>query len=152
VSSTTRTPNASADSLTSFAARGSRPTCRPTFIAPYSAIGATSRVPIGVWRSTAETRELAVKLLREVLAVASARGATLADDAIERTMDRYDGLAPDATPSLQRDVVEGKPSELDAQLGAVVKMGRELHVPVPHFEALYAALLPLERKARGEVK
>ena len=122
------------------------------FIAPCSAIGATSRVPIGVWRAMPETRSLAERLLREVIAVATARGVTLAPDAIERTMERYDGMAADATPSLQRDLVDGKPSELDAQLGAVVHMARDSGVEVPCFEALYAALLPQERRSRGEVK
>jgi 2-dehydropantoate 2-reductase len=122
------------------------------FIAPYSAIGATSRVPIGMWRSMPETRALAGRLLREVIAVAAARGVTLAADAVERTMERYDGLAADATRSLQRDVVDGKPSELDAQLGAVVRMAHESGVEVPCFETLYAALLPQERRSRGEVK
>jgi 2-dehydropantoate 2-reductase len=122
------------------------------FIAPYSAIGATSRVPIGVWRAVPESRDLAERLLREVVAVASARGVSLAPDAINRTMERYDGLAADATPSLQRDVVDGKPSELDAQLGAVVHMARECGIEVPCFETLYAALLPQEQRSRGEVK
>jgi 2-dehydropantoate 2-reductase len=121
------------------------------FIAPYSAIGAASRAPIGVWRAIPETRALAGQLLRELLAVAQARGVALAPDAFELTMKRYDGLSPDATPSLQRDVMDGKPSELDAQLGAVVRMAREANVPVPRFESLYAALLPQERRARGEV-
>jgi 2-dehydropantoate 2-reductase len=119
------------------------------FIAPYSAIGAASRVPIGVWRSMPQTRELAERLIHEMLSVAAARGVTLADDAFERTMERYDRLAADATPSLQRDVTSGRPSELEAQIGAVVHMGRESRTPVPLFEAIYALLLPQENAARG---
>ena len=120
------------------------------FIAPYSAIGATTRVPIGAWRSLPATRALAVGALGELLAVASARGVELAEDAIERTMTRYDGLSPEATSSLQRDLMEGKPSELEAQLGAVVRMGRESGVPTPLFDAFYALLLPQERRARAK--
>ena len=120
------------------------------FIAPYSAIGAATRVPIGVWRNLPATRALAEGLISELLAVATARGVSLADDAAQRTMERYDGLAAETTPSLQRDVMGGKPSELDAQLGAVVLMGRESRVATPLFETLYAALLPQERRARGE--
>ena len=119
------------------------------FIAPYSAIGATSRVPIGVWRSAPGTRALAENLLREVLTLAEAHNVSLAADAFERTMQRYDALDAGATPSLQRDVMEGKPSELDAQLGAVVRMAQECGVRAPLFEALYAALLPQELIARG---
>ncbi len=119
------------------------------FIAPMSAIGALTRVPIGVWRSIPETRDLAVRSLREMTALAAARRITLADDAVERTLERFDGLAPESTSSLQRDIMEGKPSELEAQVGAVVRMGREAGVPTPVFEMLYGLLLPQERRARG---
>jgi len=120
------------------------------FIAPMSGVGAVTRVPIGAWRSMPETRELVTRAIREVLAVAAARGITLDDDAVQRTLQRYDGLPPESTSSLQRDVMGGKPSELDAQLGAVVRMGREIGVVTPVCEMLYDLLLPQERRARGE--
>jgi 2-dehydropantoate 2-reductase len=119
------------------------------FITPMSAIGGVTRVPIGVWRELPETRELATRAVREVIALAAARGVTLAPDALELTMKRYDGLAPESTASMQRDVMEGRPSELEAQVGAVVRLGAESNVPVPIHEILYAALLPQERKARS---
>jgi 2-dehydropantoate 2-reductase len=118
------------------------------FIAPSSGIGAITRVPIGVWRSMPETRELAERAVREIIAVAAARGAALPDDAAERTMERYDGLPPDATTSLQRDMMGGKPSELDAQLGAVVRMAAESGVDVPVCDFIYRCLLPQERAVR----
>ena len=120
------------------------------FIAPMSGLGAATRVPIGGWRSMPETRKLATRAVREVIALAAARGVTLAPDALELTLKRFDGLAPESTASMQRDVIEGRPSELEAQLGAVVRMGAESNVPTPVHDVLYAALLPQERKARGE--
>jgi 2-dehydropantoate 2-reductase len=121
------------------------------FITPMSAIGAVTRVPIGVWRNVPETRELAMKAVREVIALAEAKGVTLAPDALELTFKRYDGLAPESTASMQRDVMEGRPSELEAQVGAVVRMGAQLNVPTPVHDVFYAALVPQERKARGEI-
>lgn len=118
------------------------------FITPMSAIGALTRVPVGVWRSIGEVRQMAIATLREMVQVAKARGISLDEDAVERTMARYDGMAPDSTSSLQRDVMDGKPSELDAQLGAVVRMGRDVSVPTPLCETMYALLLPQERRAR----
>lgn len=117
------------------------------FIAPLSGIGAVTRVPAGVWRAMPELRDLAQRAVAEIIAVANARGVQLAPDAIEATMGRYDSLAPDATSSLQRDIMQGKPSELDAQLGAVVRMGREAGVATPVHDMLYAVLLPQERHA-----
>ena len=122
------------------------------FIAPMSGIGAATRVPIGVWRAMPEPRELAIKAIREIVDVARARGVDLGGDAaIDRTLARFDGLPPESTSSLQRDIIEGKPSELDAQLGAVVRLGRETNVPTPVCETLLALLLPQEQKARGEL-
>jgi 2-dehydropantoate 2-reductase len=106
-------------------------------------------VPIGVWRTQAEPRELVERMLREIEAVADARGIQLEDDAHAVTMGRYDALAPESTSSLQRDIMEGKPSELEAQLGAVVRLGRELGVATPVTEVLYHCLLPMERRARS---
>lgn len=119
------------------------------FIAPLSALGAITRLPTGAWRSEPETRALAEAMLREIEAIARAKGVPLDENAVGMTMSRYDAMAPDSTSSLQRDVMEGKPSELDAQLGAVVRLGREAGVATPVFEVLHACLLPLERRARS---
>jgi len=122
------------------------------FITPMSAIGALTRVPIGEWRAQAEVRSVVDAALRELLAIAAAKGIDLGADAIERTWQRYDTLAAASTSSLQRDVMEGKPSELDAQIGAVVRFGRELGIPTPVSETLYYTLLPQERRARGDAE
>ncbi len=119
------------------------------FIATLSGIGALTRVPVGVWRADAEIRALADRSLREVLQLSTARGVDLGDDALERTWQRYDGLAPESTSSMQRDIMEGKPSELDAQLGAVVRLARESGVDVPVTGMMYHALSLQERQARG---
>jgi len=120
------------------------------FIAVLSGIGSATRAPAGVWRTMPEPRALAEGAAREIVAVAAARGVTLAPDAAERTIERIDSLPADSTASMQRDMLEGKPSELDAQLGAVVRLGKAAGIPTPIFDTLYAALLPQERRARGE--
>jgi len=118
------------------------------FIAPLSGIGAVTRVPTGVWRAMPEIRDIARRALDEIVALAAARGVELGADAVDVTMSRYDGLAPEATSSLQRDIMQGKRSELEAQLGAVVRMGRESGIATPIHEMLYAMLLPQERMAK----
>jgi 2-dehydropantoate 2-reductase len=122
------------------------------FITPLSGVGALTRVPVGVWRAMPEVRRIADDLLRELIAVAEARGIDLGSDAFEKTWQRYDALAPASTASMQRDVMEGKPSELDAQLGAVVRLGEALNVSTPVTRLVYHALLPQERAARGGVE
>lgn len=118
------------------------------FIVPYSAVGAVTRMPAGVWRSIPESRALAERGIDELLAVARARGVDLGSEAKARTLSYMDALPPDATASMQRDMMEGKPSELDAQVGAVVRMARAAGLSVPTFEVLYGALLPQELRAK----
>jgi len=118
------------------------------FIAPMSGIGAATRVPVDVWRAQPEVRALAEGALREIAALADARGVELGADAVPKTMERYDAMAAGATASMQRDIMDGKPSELEAQLGAIVRLAAQSWVPVPIISALYATLLPQERAAR----
>lgn len=120
------------------------------FIATLSGIGALTRVPVGVWRADLDVRALVEQSLREVEALAKAKGIDLGDDAVARTMQRYDGMAPESTASMQRDIIDGKPSELDAQLGAIVRLAREANVDVPVTAMIYHALAPQERLARAK--
>ena len=100
-------------------------------MAPWSGVGAVTRAPAGVWRSVLETRRMVELVVQEVLAVARARNISLPEDAMSRAMDTLDGLAPDATASMQRDIMDGRPSELEYQNGAVVRLGREAGVDTP---------------------
>ncbi len=118
-------------------------------IDPLGSVGAAVRLPVGELLAVPETRALLVAAARETEALARARGARLAADALERTLGWVEALPPEATSSMQRDVVAGKPSELHEQTGAVVRLARASGVPVPVHEALYAALLPQERRARA---
>jgi 2-dehydropantoate 2-reductase len=119
------------------------------FIAPMSAIGAVTRVPIDVWREQDELRALAMAALLEIIAVAHARGIDLGAEASTRTWERYEAMAPGSTASMQRDIMEGRPSELDAQLGTLVRFAHESGVAAPVLSMLYAVLVPQERIARG---
>ncbi len=120
-------------------------------IAPWSGVGAATRAPIGVTRRIAQTRALIEQSMREVSDVAAARGVNLPPSAIATAMDFIDRLPEGGTASMQRDIVEGRPSELDAQNGAVVRLGKAAGVDTPVNAILYASLLPQERKARGEL-
>ncbi|MEM7501275.1 MAG: 2-dehydropantoate 2-reductase [Pseudomonadota bacterium] len=121
------------------------------FIASTSGVGAVTRAPMGVFRSQPETRELLVQSMEEIYRLAVARGVALRDNAVERTMQMVDSLPPGGTSSMQRDLMNGRQSELEEQTGAVVRLSAEagLSCPVNHY--LYASLLPAERLARQEI-
>lgn len=118
------------------------------FIASFSGVGAIANAPAGVLRTDPESRAQMVHAMEEIFALAQARGITLPQDAIETVMAGVNALPEDATSSMQRDIAAGKPSELESQNGAVVRMARESGVDVPTHELIYAKLKPLEERAR----
>ena len=52
---------------------------------------------------------------------------------------------------MQRDIMDGKPSELETQNGAVVRLGKEVKVETPVNTFIYNSLLPMESLARGQI-
>jgi 2-dehydropantoate 2-reductase len=118
------------------------------YIAPFSGVGSVSRVPAGEITCCPETRALLEQAMREVEAVARARGVSLDPDAVPPTMAFCDAMTPAQTASMQRDVLDGKPSELDSIIGVMVRLGEGLGVAVPAFRFFYAALLLQEERAR----
>jgi 2-dehydropantoate 2-reductase len=120
------------------------------FIAPFSGVGALTRAPAGVLRSLPETRALLEGLMREIVELALARGVSLRPDIVQKTLAGVDSLPMDGTSSMQRDMLEGKPSELEAQVGAVVRLARDAGIVLPLHGVVYACLLPAEKRARGE--
>ena len=122
------------------------------FIAAVSGVGALTRAPIGVIRSQPESRRLLRQAMEEVFRVALASRVALPADSVDRALAFADSLPPDGTASMQRDIIEGRPSELDAQVGAVVRLADRLGVEAPVHRLTYAALAPLERRARGTLQ
>ncbi len=118
------------------------------FIAATSAVGAVTRATVGEIRALPETRALLASAMRENWSVARALGVPVRDETVEGCLAFLETLPAEGTASMQRDVVAGRPSELEAQAGAVVRFGRQSGTPTPVFDFLYAALLPQERRAR----
>jgi len=120
------------------------------FITPWGSLGAVTRMPVGPLLAEAGRRDRLTKALQEVVALARARGSVLGPEHVEKTLAILDGLPPETTSSMQRDIMAGRPSELEGQTGAVVRLGRGAGVATPVHEGIYAELLPLERVALGK--
>ena len=110
------------------------------FIASYSGVGAVANAPAGVVRSDPKRRSQLLKAMEEIYTLAQARGIKLPADSVDKVMASVDGLPEDATSSMQRDIAAGKPSELESQNGAVVRMAHEAGVEVPTHTLIYEAL------------
>jgi 2-dehydropantoate 2-reductase len=118
-------------------------------ITPWSGLGAVSRAPIGVLLEQTETRELLVEAAEEVYRLGVARGIALPEDSVDKTMETLEGITPNSTTSMQRDLVRGRPSELDAQNGAVVRLAQQAGIDTPVNRYFLYSLRSLELRARG---
>jgi 2-dehydropantoate 2-reductase len=108
-----------------------------------------SRSPIGVLLEQMETRELLTEAAQEVYHLGRALGIPLPDDSVAKTMETLEGITPNSTTSMQRDLVRGKPSELDALIGAVVRLAYEAGIDTPINRFMLYSLRSLELRARG---
>jgi 2-dehydropantoate 2-reductase len=118
------------------------------FITPWGSLGAVTGLPVGPLRSAPESRARLIAALHEVAAIARAEGKNFGEEMVEKTLAVLDALPETTTSSMQRDIAAGRPSELEAQTGAVLRFGRKTGVPTPIHDSIYAELLPLEQRAR----
>jgi len=120
------------------------------FITAVSSVGSLTRLPMGDYRSIPETRSLLSRIMQEVESVARAKGVNLDGDVVQKWLEFIDNSAPNIKPSMQLDVEAGHRTELESMIGVVGRKGRELGVPTPAADFVYASLLPVELKARNE--
>ena len=113
-----------------------------TLLVAFSAMTGTVRLPIGAIRDSPAARAMLRALMTEVWTVGRAAGVALADDLVDREMDRLLSQHDGATTSLYHDLVTGHRMELEALHGAAIRIGRERAVPTPNLDAAYAILQP----------
>ncbi len=118
------------------------------FICAWGGVGAITRSPVGVTRSLPMTRKMLERAMTETYDVATAMGIILPESAVAIGMTAIDRQPEGGEASMQRDIQEGHPSELESQNGAVVRLGREAGVPTPTHDFIYGSLLPQELRAR----
>ncbi len=114
-----------------------------------SGMGAVTRAPIGDIRDYPPTCEMLRQIMIEIAQVARARGVRLPDDVVDRILQFVESFPHEATTSMQRDLINGLPSELEAQTGAVVRLGREASAATPINQFIYDSLILQEMRARS---
>lgn len=120
------------------------------FITTISAIGGLCRVPIGYLRESAYITKLMRSTAEEIITVAQAKNIDIRPSDIEKVFDTVSQLDGQSTASTQRDLMAGKPSELETFNGFIVKQAKKYGISVPVNEMLYECLLPMEERARDE--
>jgi 2-dehydropantoate 2-reductase len=104
-------------------------------LAPLAAATAITRRTLGELRTDSSWRSTLEAAVAEACAVAAADGVIL-DQAAQ--WEILDTMPASVTTSTARDAAAGRPTELDAVLGAVVRRARRLGVTAPTLERLLA--------------
>jgi 2-dehydropantoate 2-reductase len=112
------------------------------FLASLAPMAAAARTPTGgVWGDPV-LRAQTLAAMAEIERVARAQQIPIAPDAVERIVAYCDALPVAMRPSMLIDITAGKPLELEALPGSVVRRGAAAGVPTPVMQTLYAVLKP----------
>jgi 2-dehydropantoate 2-reductase len=112
------------------------------YLAPFAAFTGAARLPIGPLWTDSVSRAQLIAAFREVEAAGRAGGIALPDGLIDRISSYVDDIPAATRSSLLIDLQHGKPIEVEALVGAVVRRAAQAGVPAPVMSALYAVLKP----------
>ena len=104
-----------------------------SYVSPIGAAGLYYHATAADFQREGKQREAFKTMIREIAALAEAMGVPFERDMVEVNLKILSSLAPEDTTSMQRDVMEGKDSEIDGLVYEVVRMGERYHVPVPMY-------------------
>lgn len=104
-----------------------------SYVSPIGAAGLYYHATAADFQREGKQREAFKTMIREIAALAEAMGVPFERDMVEVNLKILSSLAPEATTSMQRDVMEGKDSEIDGLVYEVVRMGERYHVPMPMY-------------------
>lgn len=121
-------------------------------ISAWSGIGAVTKAPIGAILQLDETRRMLIDALVEIYNTGRAQGIDLPENSVDKTLETLRSFPANSTTSMQRDIAEGRPSELDVQNDAVVRLAGEVGVDTPVNRFVLHSLRPLELRARGAIR
>jgi 2-dehydropantoate 2-reductase len=105
-----------------------------------SALTSLTRLPIGPIRSDPDTRALMQQVMEEVVAVGKARGAKFDAGLVADQIAKVDTYPATMIASMCGDLRRGNRLELPWLSGMVAKFGKELGIPTPANQFVYAAL------------
>ena len=120
------------------------------FICSISAMGALTRVVLGIIREDPFIRKKIMETAQEILSVGQKLGIDIEEKDLDMIFEMIDMGDYNTTMSLQRDIMEGRPSELHQFNGFIVEKGKALGVPTPVNEFIYKMLRPVESMARAK--
>jgi 2-dehydropantoate 2-reductase len=110
---------------------------------------ALARQPIGALREDPDMRPIFVAAYQEVIDVGRARGVALPADALERIVESTRSFPSAMKASMALDLDRGNRLEVPWLSGKVAELGRQLGIPTPTHNMMYAMLKPYMMGAAG---
>ncbi len=107
-----------------------------SYVSPMAACGVYYDIRAGAAQQEGKVRDTFVALIREIDALAQAMDIHFTVDIVQTNLKILDSLSPAASTSMQRDVKQGKNSEMNGLIFEVVRLGREYGVPLPTYEMI----------------
>lgn len=109
----------------------------------FNPISALTRATLDAIINEPLTRALAAAMMAEAQQIGEALGVEFGIS-IEQRIKGAEEVGAHKTSMLQ-DIEAGRPTEIDAMVGAVAELGRLVGLPTPHIDAIYASVKLLER-------
>ena len=110
------------------------------FIATMAGVTSMARATLAELMPQPHWRKIVHACLAEIETVARAAGVDLPSDMLAKTIAYIDEHLADLEASMHHDLLAGRPLELDALNGAVVKAGLDSGVSTPINDVIYAML------------
>jgi 2-dehydropantoate 2-reductase len=117
------------------------------FLAPIAGLTAAARLPIGPAWAQPAFRETYDRAMAEIEALARHDGIPVAADVRAQKLRYLDASPPTMRSSMMVDITSGRPLELEALVGAVVRRGRAAGIPTPVMATIHGILKPFEHGA-----
>lgn len=110
----------------------------------FNPLSALTRATLVEMIQYSHTNRLARAMMAEGQAIGEKLGIQFGVD-IETRLKGAEGVGAHKTSMLQ-DIEAGRPTEIEALVGAVIELGRLTQTPTPHLDAIYAAVKLMEQQ------
>lgn len=110
-----------------------------SYVSPMAACGAYYDIDAGEAQKPGPARDAFIALMEEIDALARAMDIHFTVDIVQTNLNILDNLSPIASTSMQRDLRQGRESEMDGLIFEVVRLGRQYGVAVPTYEKIAAS-------------
>ena len=111
-----------------------------SYISAQNACGLYYDIPAGPMQKPGKERDCFAALCSEIEKLGNAMGITFEEDLAERNLAIIDSLGSEMLTSMQRDIKDGRPSEIDGLVFEVPRLAKEYGITLPLFEKITNAL------------